>query len=209
VKLRKVIFKFDDLMGRTREVRRVERLVRFFDLKVTWGLIGSWVEKWDESEVNWFRQLHESGRYYFWNHGDTHAEREFESLSVEESVRHICRTQTLVREKLGIALTCFGAPCNAITDNTMKALEAVPEIRTWLFGLEDYKGINYRFRVALERPFPRPNFIRFLSAYGRLSSDEEVVVLQGHPNFWGFWDLFNFTLVVIYLKCRHCVFVFP
>lgn len=155
----KIIFKFDDFRGITKQVRFVDRCSRLLNIKVTWGIIGSAVCSWDDDAVKWIKNAVQSGLYCFWNHGWTHEFREFASLSEKEIVTRLVNTQNAVHEKLGIVMDTVGAPCNAFNEDFANALNSVQELRYWYYGLDCWGGRNFKRELELEYPLFRPSFL--------------------------------------------------
>lgn len=205
----KVIFKFDDFYGIGRNVLRIDRFIRTLRIKVTWGIIGRYAESWDERTIAWVKRAIKTGLYHFWNHGYTHDMREFESLTVEEAAEHIRMTQDVVKQKVGLAMTSFGAPCNAIGPTTAQAIEQVHDISMWFFGCPNSQVQCLRRLVEMEYPCGYPSFLKTIVSIGRIAKLHKYVVIQGHPNRWGVWQRLNFYLIVLYLKLRRCEFCFP
>lgn len=207
--MNKVIFKFDDYRSATPRVRKIDRFVRLFGVKITWGIIGCEAEKWTAKEVGWVKAAVNSGLYYFWNHGWTHSHREFEGLTKEEAVVHLQNTQKVVYGKLGIRLETFGAPCNALNDLTGEAVESVSDLKYWYYGREDFSGKNYCRELELEYPLFHPSFVSFVKSFRRVKRPGAIYVVQGHPDYWDLRCRVNFYLIVLYLKFNGVGFAFP
>ncbi len=208
----RVIFKFDDFTGMTRRVVWLDRIVRLLKVKITWGIIGNRVDKWSDGVVAWVKDRANGGLYFFWNHGWTHAIEEFGELSVEEAKEHLRKTQDAVKAKAGLILGVFGAPCNKISDSTLQAIEALPEITGWYFGDIRSKKKVFKREFELEYPLPRPRLLPFIKNFqkiARVENRERTFVLQGHPNQWQVVDFLNFICIVVFLKLQNITFAFP
>ena len=205
----KIIFKFDDFSGPTRNARKVDRFIRLFRIKVTWGIIGRCMADWSEKDRFWVRRARASRLYYFWNHGWTHEMDEFRDLSVIEATAHLRKTQRTARDVLGITLDAFGAPCNALNVSTVEAVQSVPEIRYWFYGDPKFAGVNFVRELELEYPLFHPSLLKFVRACRRGRPKAACLVLQGHPNGWTWFGRLNFYLIVLYLKLKGCQFAFP
>ena len=205
----RIIFKLDDYCGPSKHVRKLDRFIRMFKIKVTWGIIGISVEKWSNKDIEWTKSAFRSGLYHFWNHGWTHDLGEFKELSATEALDHILRTQSLVKKRLGITMHVFGAPCNAISMSTTRALERCNEIDNWYYGDQSFSRTVFKREVELEYPLGSPRLIPFVKNFRIKRRSDKTFVLQGHPNAWKFIDFLNFYCICFYLKICKSTFVFP
>ncbi len=204
---KKVILKLDDFFGVLKNVKKLDKIVKKENIKVNWGIVGRFFVNISDKDLLWCKNAYESGLYNFWNHGFTHELGEFKNLTLSEQLKHICDTQDVVNNRLGIILKTFGAPCNAYNDLTSKALESVSDIRYWYYGDKNFSGINFEYDIMMEIPLFKPNYSKFKSNFN--NHKKEIFVLQAHPNAWNFWDFYNFKKIVRFLKKQNCIFVFP
>ncbi len=181
-------------------------------LKAGFGIIGSSLEQDNPAYFKWIKDLHEKG-IEFWHHGYGQGGKgEFEKGSMEEQKALLDKTEKLAKEKLGFSLPAFGPHYTATTDETEKALEAIPEIKIWLYGPKNpkyYKKLSIPRYLGLENPTFVPDFEKFKASYEKLGGKQPVLVLQGHPNGWDDSKFSGFVKIIEYLKSKDCVFMTP
>lgn len=202
----RIVFKFDDFFSPNAKVRRIDRFIRIFRVKITWGIIGKAAEQWSNGDVLWAKRALASGCYHFWNHGYTHESGEFSTLSPAEAVSHIKRTENVVRDLLGVEMQTFGAPCNAFSASTARAVRECAAIRYWFFGDKSFDGCLMR-GADMEWPCGNPSLLKCLRSVRECHLP--YVVLQGHPNGWGFSRRVTFYLLVIVFRLKGYTFCFP
>ena len=149
----------------------------------------------------------------FWHHGyrqrkATDPTGEFEE-SFEVQKTALERTQALAKEKLGITFTCFGPHWSGTNQDTVRAVEAMPEIEMWFYGPKAFSRFAFEGVLTLENPVHVPDFAKFKATYDRIAFAKPYLALQGHPNSWDDprWD--NFVQIIDFLKSKGCVFVTP
>lgn len=204
---KRIIFKFDDFERVTRNVLMVDKIIKRFNIRVGWGCIGCCVQRWAAEDIAFVQSSITSGAYFFWNHGWSHADKEFLTYDVVEVQHFIQKTNDVVEAKTGYCMTAFGAPCNAIAESTARGLDHVSQIKYWFFGRADWSGKTIRRNVEMEYPLFRPRLLKFL--YNYYKSQDTLLVLQGHPNAWKKFDFFNFFLICVFLKLNKAEFVSP
>lgn len=188
------------------------------DLKASFGIICASLEKDNPAYFDWIKKTREKGRVEFWLHG--YRERtnddktgEFEQGTFEEQKAVFERCEKLAQEKLGFTLPAFGPHWSGTTEATEKALEAVPEIKIWLYGPKTskyYTKVSLPRVMALENPTFLPDFAKFKAIYEKIGAAEPYLVLQGHPPAWYTDERWNgFIQIVEFLKARGCVFMTP
>lgn len=181
------------------------------------GLIGNALETADSRFVKRIRELVDKSGHEIWNHGYDHAlnringqgERysEFQNTSYEHQLEHLQKTQRLALERLGLVLRTFNVPGNAMDANTVPAVEAVPEIKVWIFGQPCGKYVLER-AVNVEHPVIRPNFEAFRKQFDE-AADRRYLVLQVHPPHWTEEDFAQFARVMDYLETKPVQFMTP
>lgn len=205
--MRRVIFKFDDFLSITLAVRKVDAVVKKYGYVIGWGCIGAYVNKWSPKDVFYIKKAVNEGRWFLFNHGWSHADREFLGYDEVEAAEKIIRTNDVVRDKIGYEMTSFGAPCNAISASTTDGLNHVDRIKYWFFGREGYNGTVFKRQMDMEYPLFHPNFFKFLMAWMKVK--EYVIVLQAHPNQWNWFGFLNFRLICAFLKLANAKAVDP
>lgn len=219
-----VLLKLDDIcVGRLSGEpywKRVADFAREQGIKVNFGIIATGLDKDSPEAVeyrNWMKQVSDEGIVEYWNHGLNHKRWEtdgksyweFRHSGYEYQKEHLEKVQQLVQEQLGITMVSFGAPYNAVDEQTAKVLKENTDITVWLYGNPKYdsgKLILERF-IDLETPVHNPNFEAFVIGYAQ-NMDKPYYVLQGHPNSWDSderWE--NFVKIIEFLKGRNAVFV--
>lgn len=205
--MKNIIFKFDDLRSVNTSILKLDKIIQREKIKITWGVIGKTFAEQNKEDHEWARKALQSGLYYFWNHGYTHIPGEFSKLSYKEQVSHLQKTQSVLKEIFNIESNVFGAPHNAINDDTLKAVEQITELKYWFFGNENYSKTNMKEVIALEYPLFRPNYKEFKKNYQ--NATESLLVLQGHPSYWHWSELYQFKRIIHFLKSENCNFIFP
>jgi len=163
------------------------------NIKFSIGIIGKYLEKENQKTFDWVKRFHNTGNVEFWNHGYNHEKNnkglEFFGTSVDEQYSSLEKTQRLGKEKLGITFSTFGAPWNTTDENTILALEKIPDIKVWLHGDERCKSkiCLQPSRIACES-FKEGNkffvdFETFKIKYNTVKS-REYLILQFHPATW-------------------------
>lgn len=82
---KKIILKLDDFKALTKKVKHTDRIVKFFKIKVCWGIMGKGFESATKEDIIWCKNALKSGQYCFFNHGYTHEHNEFLELTLEEN----------------------------------------------------------------------------------------------------------------------------
>lgn len=187
------------------------------NVKAAFGIIGGGLEKAGPETVKWIKDLRQRGMVEFWHHGYTLRTAtdtgEFEQGTFEEQKAVLEKTQELARTKLGFELAAFGPHWSGTTLETEKALEAIPAIKVWFYGPKDpkhFSRLSIPRVMALENPTFVPDFDKFKATYEKTGFQQEVLVLQGHPDAWGTperWD--GFVKIVEFLLSKGCVFMTP
>lgn len=217
----KIIFKCDDLEGVSDNVSLFDKIVQDTGIKVSWGIIGRFLENADEQYISWIKDKNIGGNYEFWNHGyyhgrnygpgyiqDTVYEYEFQKPSVLQQVSFIKKTQKIMQEKLGIKMQCFGAPANHISWKTVIALFLCRDIKAWFYGIKFDKYIFTR-SVEIEFPCGHVDFEKFKDRYLKWGKQRDLIVYQLHPNMWKKKDFEEFRQVVDFLKQDNVKFLLP
>jgi peptidoglycan/xylan/chitin deacetylase (PgdA/CDA1 family) len=215
----KIILKADDLAGYPGKNKIIpKRWQRFVDLiekykiKATIGIIGNSLLFNDEGYFEWVKKYDKLGFIEFWNHGFLHRQfsfdnenyQEFKETTIEYQLQLIEYTNKLAKEKLNIEFKTFGAPYNAIDENTSKALNKT-NLTHWFFGLDSFKGINLSNRLDIEYPVHIINENYFKDSFKKVKKD--YFVLQVHPNNWNENSFIEFENVIQFLLEQNCKFI--
>ena len=228
-----VVLKADDLgkgadyaleaFGRLAEMISAQRI------RAGFGLVGTSLDLGDvkapsQREKDWHNNVFlpalkkwlGNGRIEFWNHGYTHycdyqedGLWEFYGSDSISQRDHIAKTQQLAREKLGITLNTFGAPCNKVDEETAQALAQLPEITTWIWNSEvktEKFVISNETRINAERETGVVDLEFFKSNY---NAGKEYFVIMLHPYSWQKEQWQAFSGMVSFLKEKEVGFVTP
>ncbi|HOF18162.1 MAG TPA: hypothetical protein PK082_04575 [Phycisphaerae bacterium] len=217
-----VILKADDLTragaSRNPVSARWQAFADFIEsrkIKASIGIIGYALEEDHPDFFEWIKTRDKKGVIEFWNHGYKYRVKqddpaEFHGRSVEEQAESLRRTQKLAKEKLGIELKAFGPHWSGTDENTVKAIQSIPEIKIWFFGPKDLEGgkpfVLNRY-MNLEYPTFVPDFEQFRKRFDSWGRKFPYLALQGHPNQWNEERFAQFAKIVDYLKDKGCVFM--
>lgn len=213
----KIILKADDLAGYPGKKEVVpQRWQRFVDIiekykiKATIGVIGNSLLFDDVEYFDWIKHYHREGIIEFWNHGFLHRQfnfenevyQEFKDTSVEYQMNLINYTNQLAQEKLGFGFKTFGAPYNAIDENTSIALDKTI-IDSWFFGKDSFEGKVLSNRLDIEKPthIVNPNYLK---ENWNLS---DYTIIQVHPNNWNNKSFELFEESIKYILSNDCKFI--
>ncbi len=162
------------------------------------------------------KKLEGSHRFELWNHGYEHligakdsegrVYYEFKNTSFEYQMIHLLQAQKMAKDKLGLTLHTFGAPGNAIDENTRLALERVPDIKVWFFGMDIPGKMNLVRRGEIEFPTHFPDFSQFMQNY---DPTRPVQVYQIHPDSWDENRFQEFSQIIDFLISEKSSFLNP
>jgi peptidoglycan/xylan/chitin deacetylase (PgdA/CDA1 family) len=220
-----ILLKLDDITtdgasGKLPISPRWQRTADFIEknnLKAGFGIIGFSLEQDNPAYFKWIKDLDQRGAIEFWNHGYTQRKNEdkfgeFEQGSAEAQQALLEKTQRLAKERLGITLRAFGEHWSGVTEETQKALDAIPDNRIWLYGPKNptsYKKLSLSRILGLENPTFVPDPEKFKTLYEKNAATAPVLVLQGHPNQWTDERWEGFVKIIDFLKSKGCVFMKP
>ncbi|MGD1001442.1 MAG: hypothetical protein ABSA67_12190 [Candidatus Brocadiia bacterium] len=221
-----IIFKFDDVIAGWENKADVvpprwQRMTEYIEknhLKASSGVICDSLEGENPAYFDWLKEHHQIGAMEFWHHGChmRNAEEktgEFDQGTWQEHKAILERGEALARKKLGFEFAAFGPHWSSTTEATDRALEAVPQIKVWLYGPKKPKyftRLSLPRIMGLENPIFVPDFEKFQSTYNQLAAELPMLVLQGHPDQWKVetkWE--GFFKIVEFLKSKGCVFMTP
>ncbi|MCK5829114.1 MAG: DUF2334 domain-containing protein [Methylococcales bacterium] len=222
------ILKADDFIG-----EEGSAFFKFFDLikekniKASVGVISSGYPISNPSNhlVTYVQNLHNSGQFEFWNHGNTHKSyskniKEFKGRAYDLQYKDMMHGQDIMKKTYGITMRSFGAPFNAIDSVTSKVIKNIPEINVWIFtqdGITVPKGV-VSFPEANQTLIehnpkndgkwnPRPNYEAFKKNY---DPSKKYIVSQLHPKRWtNNKDWAEFEKIIAFLIARKVRFILP
>jgi peptidoglycan/xylan/chitin deacetylase (PgdA/CDA1 family) len=221
-----IIFKFDDVIAGWENKGDVvpprwQRMTQFIEknrLKGSSGVICESLEGDNPAYFEWLKEHRAKGAMEFWHHG-YHMRKaeektgEFDQGTWQEHKAILERGERLAKEKLGFEFAAFGPHWSSTTAATDRALEAVPQIRVWLYGPKKpkyFSRLSLPRVMALEDPIFVPDFDKFQRTYQKRAAALDVLVLQGHPDQWKVEEKWQgFERIVEFLKSKGCVFMTP
>lgn len=218
-----ILLKLDDVVTRQTGAspvsprwQRIADYLKANNIKGSFGIICESLEKDNPAYFSWIKNIQQAGLIEFWLHG-YHLKRadepgEFEHGTAAEQRLPLEKSERLAKEKLGFSLAAFGPHWSGTTEATDEALEAVPEIKIWLYGPakpKHFSRLSIERVLALENPTFVPDPAKFKATYEKSASTREVLVLQGHPDQWTDerWD--GFVEIIEFLKSKSVVFMTP
>lgn len=207
-----VILKADDLKDYGITVKKLDKIIRKENIKISWGIIGNSLDNPSEDYVQFLKNNADGRYYHFFNHGYLHLwskNTEFGTKPYEYQLLHLRKTNDLVKDKTGIILDTFGAPNNAIDKNTTLALEQISQIKYWYYGDKSSNKKTFERIFDLEYGVGSPNYKLFKKSFENNKNKSDLYVFQIHPYMWNSEGFLNFLVVVNYLKSKGAIFVAP
>lgn len=231
----KVLLKMDDLRPHDIYIDNWQFVVEYLkqkNVKSTFG-VTQWYDDLSEANYNtvkeWLALKASDGSKLIelYNHGYDHAFEpqgvgtyDFFGTDYAYQLNQYREAQQRTLDKVGVKMTCFGAPYNKIDATTLQVLQDENTTKTVLFGDESViprdnstEFINMTNRCDYESPSGTPNYSFFLTQYAAKKSNHalgDLLVLQGHPKTWDTQqERDDFVAVVDYLIADGVEFVLP
>jgi hypothetical protein len=205
-----IILKADDFVFS----EKWEKFITYIEnkkIKVSLGVVGK--ELNDEALCDWIESLSANKNIEFWSHGLTHdceENSEFKGSSYEYQLSHLLETQRLFKDKFGITVHTFGAPCNELDETTSQALADIEEIKIWFYGKTDSVKLCLEKRGKIEFPIMHPNHNEFVKRYNQDELENyDYLALQIHPGFWDDNRREEFGKIIDFLEQKGVVFMTP
>ncbi|MDF3131207.1 polysaccharide deacetylase family protein [Kiritimatiellaeota bacterium B1221] len=219
------ILKLDDFGSKTdHPPENWQRVIDFLaaeSIPCSFGVIGRDFRQATPALCAWMREQHQAGTIEMWNHGLSHKREQRDGKMVaefqesyREQLHSLEETQRLAKERVGIEMTVFGAPYNAVNEDTVRALEAL-SFPVWLYGevalaeAGGYSGLVLARSLNLERVAHEPDFENFAGEYEAANPVTTPLILQGHPNSWDPARFAEFVEIIHFLKQRGWHFMTP
>lgn len=221
-----VIIKCDDFYELNENVNKLNEIIYKYNIKVSWGIIGGLLRNKDA--IDFVKKERRGGHYHFFNHGYYHYGSgdeegyEFENKAINKQIEYILMTQEIVKNKCGLILNCFGAPCNHVDYGTAVALSKIPQIKFWYYGINDVRfGIKVLPRsFELEQKVGKPKYTFFLESYEHFfksrhlngfgsNSPKYLATIQCHPNKWKDEDFLEFIKFLNFLNRNNISTITP
>lgn len=220
----KIILKLDDVSGASPMWKKVFAFLKEKNIKSSAGVICNSLQGDKKAYYAWIKEVNDTGLVEFWHHGWDHKMweengvklQEFKGPSYEQQKQHLVDAQNIMKEKTGITFRTFGAPFNAVDDNTIKALNEMEDIKVFLYGNKKQAAelpnmmVLERTQMNIEQPLFLPNSERIKTDYAKLKGKHDVFVIQGHPNNWAPEERYaEFVRLIEFLISENCEFVTP
>src|SRR5262245_5055530 len=185
-------------------------------IKGSFGLICESLEKDNAGYFRWLKDIERGGVIELWLHGyhlkEADEPGEFDHGTSGEQRAILEKSERLAKEKLGFTLPAFGPHWSTTTEATDEALEAVAEIKIWLYGPfrpKHFARLSLPRVMTLENPIFVPDASKFIETYEKVAAPREFLVLQGHPDQWDDTRWASFLQIIDFLKSRQVVFMTP
>jgi len=207
-----ILLKLDDVVAIAPGWQRVIDYCEKNQVKAGLGIICESLEKDDAAYVAWLKDHQKKGFIEFWCHGYYGAKDFYTTHTLEEQTAALAKCEKLAQEKLGFPLTAFGPHYSGVNADTEKAVEAVPELKVWLYGPKQskfYTRLAIPRVMGLEYVVPKVDFDKFKADYDRVGAKPKVLVLQGHANYWDAASYEGFTKIIDFLKTKNVTFMTP
>lgn len=223
VKSQVILLKLDDVVARrvssspvSPRWQKIADFLKANHIKGSFGIITESLEKDNPQYFQWIKDIQQGGLIEFWMHGykmrGASDKGEFEQGTWEEQKAILEKGELLAQEKLGFSLPAFGPHWSGTTEETDRALEAVPSVKIWLYGPAKpkyFSRLSIERVLALENPTFVPDAEKFKAFYEKHASEKEVLVLQGHPDQWTDARWNGFVAIIEFLKSKNVVFMTP
>ena len=195
-----IIIKADDLKGQISDKwQRYFGIVESHDIYHSAGIICNSIASITNQNRNDLI-AHLERRCEFWLHGWNHnlsdTLTEFQGSSYQDQFDNLRRSVDTVTNQLGYTMHTFGAPGNRYDDNTIAALNAVPELHVWLGGTDSVGLLNIPIAWVAENPSGTlrdpESFLERIKIYGQ----RDAIMMQVHPNAWDEEEMNNFDIIL-------------
>jgi peptidoglycan/xylan/chitin deacetylase (PgdA/CDA1 family) len=191
------------------------------NIVATIGIIGERMQEGSPQYYDWLKAQDARG-HEVWNHGWCHCKpvvggeevREFRGTSYATQLQGLQQTQALALDKMGLTLTTFGAPHNAVDTITARALAMLPELNGWLYAPNNMATTKTKYpripALDMEQPVHVPNPNSLIAAWEQYQH-EPLIVLQGHPRSWvaDGSRMEDFRRIIEFLESKKVRFITP
>ncbi|MGE9293185.1 MAG: DUF2334 domain-containing protein [Puniceicoccales bacterium] len=221
------VIKADDLRVPNEKWQRFVQIAEDKDIKVSIGIIAYGFPEKDTEAVQWVRDLQQSGRVEFWNHGWDHniwkdenggKVTEFSKSGLGHQKGNLEKAQKKIERIVGERPTIFGAPFNAMDLDTLRALEDHSEFKgIFLYhNKEPLKSHPVDELCMLYMNLPgegdgtgKPNFDKFRAKYESRKNEITFAALQFHPPYFSPQGFEEFTKIIDFLKAEGWSIMLP
>ncbi len=207
-----VIWKLDDVRA-GEKARLPEGFKRVVDWAqknktfVNFGVICDSLTNPDAQDVAWIKKnaVENGGQVEFWLHGWDHKKSgdkasEFLGSDLVTQTKHLRDACDIFNKTTGLTFHAFGAPYNQFDDNTLKALDACPELKIFMFGSKkDTKRKVIARSINMEVATGKVSYDAFVKAYAD-KKPTGLLLLQGHCGQWDDKSFNDFVMVAEFLR---------
>ena len=218
-----ILLKLDDVVARrlgsspvSERWQRITNYLKTQQIKGSFGVIGESLEKDNPAYFQWLKDIQNGGLIELWMHGyhmkNAKEPGEFEQGTFEEQKATLEKSENLAKAKLGFPFAAFGPHWSGTTEATDQAMEAVPDLKIWLYGPAKPKyftRLSIDRVMALENPTFVPDPEKFKAMYDKAGVKRPVLVLQGHPDQWDDKRWAGFQQIIEFLKSKNVEFMTP
>ena len=214
-----VIIKADDVRKRTENWDKFFELSRARGVPVSAGIVCDSIEKNDSQYGDWIRASHESGWVEFWNHGYDHKRwkgenglkfHEFNRTGYDHQKKHFETCQQLLKDVLGQEPIAFGAPYNAMDEDTLRVIHENNNLHL-IFSYTKQDTSKWSALMLLrgeQDGTGKPNFKKFVAAY-KQTANIRFTALQFHPNAFTESDFEEYVQIIDFLIREGWEFYLP
>lgn len=214
------IIKADDVRSPTTKWDRFVTVSQARGVKVSLGIICDSLADASPAYLAWLRAHAASGQVEFWNHGWDHKRwtddqgnelREFKGSGRAHQNKHYHDAKAAFTAALGSPPAAFGAPYNAVDEDTLAILNADADLKLY-FGY-NARGITRAVvaPMALRGEHDgtgKPNFEKFLAEY-KTKPALNFVALQFHPQNFAEEHFVAYTRILDFLLSEGWSFLLP
>lgn len=228
-----ILIKADDFDQATERWDKFIELARDEDIPINIGVISKDINHKTILKMREYALLRQKRNakplIEFWNHGYDHSKngdiKEFSGTPLQQQYEHIRKVQLFFSDSIGLICHSFGAPYNALSNETFLVLREFSEIKV-IFGLSLRKNSNNsewldlknentsienrRLYLSIDydsaNSFPSDSATKIINSYTQYSQNPYVII-QVHPRIWKDEDLNNFKQLIRFLKQKNTEFM--
>lgn len=214
------IIKADDVRRPTEQWQRFVDVSRDKGVKVSLGVICDSLADPSPEYVTWLRDLDQSSQVELWQHGWDHkhwtdaagnALREFRGSGFAHQHKHYHEAKAAMTRVLGRPPLAFGAPYNAMDDDTFKIINADADMRL-VFAYND-RGLEEKIPAMMtlrgeHDGTGKPNFEKFKADYAK-KSDLHFAAIQFHPQNFAEEHFEEYLKILDFLLTEGWQFMLP
>ncbi|GAB4334181.1 MAG: hypothetical protein Kow0037_12700 [Calditrichia bacterium] len=195
-----VVIKADDLRSTNfAEFLNLLDYLSGYRIPFSMGLIAKEIRYFNQYQIEFLQKLYPEF-VEIWVHGYNHRRgkgwREFRNTSLDYQVKNLEKAMALF-QKIRISPIVFGAPFNAVDEQTVTALERFREIKGIFYGPIVPGKYCFPRNVEIENPpehvVSPKDFLKSLDGY---LNSKDPLIFQVHPAAWQRGDWKNFKVII-------------